>query len=117
MKSFASRYKLTILLTSFVRGVFSFAELLIMVRIILDFLKASEDAFFVEWMNRFTDPLLWPFVGTFAPYELDGGYVVELYEILAFVVYAFLGYLITRGIAMLGEHKSILRRDKLDSYR
>ncbi len=117
MGSFAGRYKLTILSTSLVRTIFSFAELILMVRIILDFLNASSEALFVRWMNNLTDPLIWPFLGTFAPYELEGGYVIQLHEVLAFMVYAFLGYLIVRGITMLGEHKAMLKRGKPDLFR
>src|SRR3990172_1855047 len=117
MQSASSRYKLTLSITSLVRTVVSFAELVLMVRIILDFLKASSDALFVQWINRATDPMLWPFVGTFSPYELKGGYVIQLHEVLAFLFYAFVGYLFFHGITMLGAHRSIFRKGKLEDYR
>jgi len=117
MQSAASRYKLTLSFISFVRTIFSFVELILLVRIILDFLNASGEAIFVQWVNRATDPLIRPFLGTFAPYELDGGFIIQFHEILALVVYAFIGYLIVQGITILGSHKSLWRKNKLEEYK
>jgi len=86
-------------------------ELLIMYRIILDFLRASSEATFVYLINRLTDPLLKPFAGTFPPYELQGSYVIQSYAILALIVYSFIGYLIVRGISALSAHKPFWRKD------
>jgi len=118
MQSTANKYKFTLSLVSFVRTVFSFVELVLLVRIILDFLKASHEAIFMQFVVRITDPLIWPFLGTFSPYELDGGFVIQFHEILALVVYAFIGYLIVQGITILGSHKSLWSKGKTkEDYR
>ena len=71
---------------------------------------------FVQWMNKATDPLLRPFIGTFSPYELDSGFVIQFHEIMALIVYAFVGYLMVQGIIILGSHSSMWRRNKLKEY-
>lgn len=105
-----SRHRITLSLVSIVRSVFALGELVIMVRILLDFLKASDEAVFVQFVNRITDPLLFPFLGTFPPYELQSGFVIQTYAALAFVVYALLGYLVVQGIMILGSHRSLFRK-------
>ena len=116
MRGEASRYKITLSFVSLVRTVLSFVELILMVRIILDFLNASNNALFVQWMNRITDPLLWPFFGTFPSYELESGFVIQSHAILALVVYAFVGYLLVQGITISGSHRSLFKKNKLKEF-
>jgi len=111
-KSGGHGHRITLMFISVFRTVFAFGELLIMVRIIFDFLKASSEALFVQWVNAFTNPLLQPFVGTFPPYELESGFVIQTHAVLAFVVYAFVGYLLVQGITLLGSHKNLFTRSK-----
>src|SRR3989338_3138677 len=111
MKIALSRHRVAFSLMAVVRTIFSFGELLLMVRIILDFLGASSDGFFVYTINKLTDPLLWPFVGTFPPYELNSGFVIQTYAVLAFAVYAFLGYLVTQGINAISTHRALWRKN------
>ena len=106
-----SRHRVAFSLMAIVRTTFSLGELVLMVRIILDFLRASPQAVFVHAVNKLTDPLLWPFVGTFPPYELDSGFVVQTYAVLAFVVYAFLGYLVTQGVSAISAHRTLWRKN------
>jgi len=112
MRIGTNRYRVTLSFISLVRATFSLVELMLMVRILLDFLRASSDALFVQWVNRITDPLLWPFLGTFPPYELSSGFVVQFHEILALIVYAFVGYLLVQGITILGSHRPLFVKDR-----
>ena len=102
-------------LMSLVKNAFAFLELFIVVRIILDFLRASQDALFIQWLNTATDPLLRPFVGIFPPLEISGGYILEFHAIIALIVYAFVGYIITSGLNFLAIHRILLRHDKRGS--
>lgn len=110
MQTEVSRYKLSLFFISIVRTIFSFIGLVIVVRMILDFLKASQDALFVKWMNFVTDPLLRPFSGIFAPYVLEDGYVIRFDWMVAFAVYAFIGYVLVQIITILASHKSLFRK-------
>lgn len=94
-------------LISSVRSAFALLELLIITRVILDFLGASESALFTQWMHTATDPLLRPFVGIFDPVEIPNGFLLEFHGILALIVYAFIGYLVVAGLSVLAAHRSI----------
>jgi len=113
MRIAVRRHRLAFTLIAFVRSAFSLIELVLMVRIILDFLRASADALFVSAIHRLTDPLLFPFIGTFPPYELQDGFVIQTHAVLALVVYAFVGYLIVQGISALSAHETLWRRNKI----
>lgn len=101
--------RVMISLISLVKSAFALLELFIVTRIILDFLRASQDALFIQWLNAATDPLLRPFIGIFPPLTVSGGFILELHAIFALIVYAFIGYLITAGLNFLAIHKILLR--------
>ena len=98
-------------LISAVKTIFTLGELLIVSRFILDFLHAAP-SIFVIWVEALTNPLLRPFVGTFPPVKVGGTFVVEFYEVLALIVYAFLGYILTELLNMLEAHRLLLKREK-----
>lgn len=104
--------RVMISLISVVKNVFALLELVIITRIILDFLRASQDALFIQWLNVITDPLLRPFVGIFPPLTVSGGFTLEFHAILALIVYAFVGYLTTAGLNALAIHRILLRNDQ-----
>lgn len=95
-----------------VKNLFAFLELLIIARIILDFLKASEEALFTQWVHAATDPLLTPFVGVFPAIEVSNGFILEFHAILALVIYAIIGYAVSGGLGALAMHMSHLRDEK-----
>jgi len=99
-------------LITIVKNLFALLELVIISRIILDFLRASEEALFTQWIHAATDPILAPFVGIFPPIEVSNGFLLEFHAISALIVYAFFGYLVTRGLGALVVHISDLRREK-----
>jgi len=101
--------RVMISLISLVKSVFALLELFIVTRIILDFLRASQDALFIQWLNVITDPLLRPFIGIFPPLTVSGEFILELHAIFALIVYAFIGYLITAGLNFLAIHKILLQ--------
>lgn len=102
--------RIMLTLISFIKTVFALAELFIITRVILDFFGASPAALFVQWMHLITDPLLRPFIGTFPALLLDSGFVIEFHALLALIVYAFVGYLITEGLGVLAVHRSLWRK-------
>ena len=95
-----------------VKNLFAFLELLIISRIILDFLRASGEALFTQWVHAVTNPLLTPFVGIFPAVEVSNGFLLEFHAISALIVYAIVGYLISSGFGVLAVHMSHLRREK-----
>ena len=97
---------------SLVKNAFALLELVIITRIILDFLRASQDALFIQWLNIITDPLLRPFIGIFPPFEVSRGFILEFHAIIALIVYAFVGYLVTAGLNSLAIHRLLLRNSK-----
>lgn len=94
-----------------VKNAFALLELLIISRIILDFLRASEEALFTQWVHAATDPLLTPFLGIFPAVEVNG-FILEFHAILALIIYAIIGYAVSGGLGVFAVHMSHLRDEK-----
>jgi hypothetical protein len=82
---------------------------LLLVRLLLRLLGANPGAAFVRFIENITQPLVAPFAGVFQTLEFDYGGVFEPHSVLAIVVYAFLGWLLTRLVRLLlsGERTQV----------
>ncbi len=97
------------ILTVLISAVTNVVEGLLLLRIALRLLSASQSAPFVRWVMETTEPLLTPFLGMFPSPQLTSGVVIEFSAIFALMVYAFIGYALAELIAalsMVGEHRS-----------
>lgn len=85
-------------ITNIVIGI---VEFLIGLRIILKLFGANPNTPFVEWVYATSDPLLAPFQGIFPSPVLEGQFVLEMSALVALVVYAFIGYIITSTLGYM----------------
>jgi hypothetical protein len=91
------------LIRDVVSFLFAVVELLLVGRFLLKLLGANAEAQFVSWIFLVTEPLIKPFVFAFPTTNLRGGFVIEFSTILAFFVYAFVGYLLEQILSFLME--------------
>lgn len=86
--------------------VFGLIEGLILIRFLLRALGANPRADFADFVYRITTPLLLPFEGLFGNPRFDGA-VLELHALVAMVIYALIGWLVTKiAWLMFGETRS-----------
>jgi hypothetical protein len=86
--------------------IFGLIEGLIAIRFVLKALGANATAGFAEFIYGITGPLVAPFVGLFGSPTAQGS-VLELNSIIALVVYALVGWLISRlAWILVGETRS-----------
>jgi hypothetical protein len=84
---------------------FGIIEGLLLLRFILLLLGANPSAGFAAGLYAITAPFLAPFVGLFGTPQLAAG-VIELHTIVAIIVYALLGWLLTKLVwLMAGENR------------
>lgn len=81
-------------------------EALLVIRFLLRLFGANPQADFARFIYGTTAGLVAPFVGLFATPQADGG-VLELYTIVAIVIYALVAWLIARLVwLLLGDTRS-----------
>ncbi|HEX9029200.1 MAG TPA: hypothetical protein VF823_08500 [Anaerolineales bacterium] len=92
---------------------FGFLEALIAIRIVLKLIGANPDAVFSQFVYGVTSVFLWPFsglVGTPAVAQ----YQLEVFSIIAMIVYGLIGWALTRLIWVLFYRPTT---DEVTSYR
>lgn len=70
-------------------------EFFLGMRVLLKFLGANAGSPFVDWIYNTSEPLLVPFQGIFPSKVFEGIFILELSTLVALVVYAFVGYLLS----------------------
>ena len=86
--------------------IFGIIEGLLVIRVVLRALGANPTAGFAQFVYGVTAPLLAPFVGLFGSPQA-GGSVLEIYSIVALVVYALVAWLLARvAWLVFGESRS-----------
>lgn len=89
------------LLSNLINIIVGFIVFILLLRLVLRFFGAGQAAPFVRWTYETGDPLLNPFRGMFPNTVLTGGYVLEVNTLIAIVVYAFIGYLLSQLISFI----------------
>lgn len=84
----------------FVYVIFSVAEILIAIRIVLELLAANSAAGFSAFIYGLTDPLVNPFAGVF-PTPARNGHVVDAAALLAIFIYALLEWLVVSVVRLV----------------
>ncbi len=92
-------------------------EGLIIIRFVLRLLAANPGAGFASFIYGITAPLVLPFVGLF-PTPATNGSVLELYSIVALIVYPLLFWVIVRLIWLaFGTNRTGLVTQRVDTRR
>jgi len=106
---YASKRMAAYRVTQMVYWIFGIIEGLIAIRIVLKMLGANASAGFAEFIYGITGPLVAPFVGLFGNPSAQGS-VLELHAIVALIVYALLGWVISRlAWILVGETRSAVK--------
>lgn len=71
-------------------------EAILVLRFVLALLGANPYAGFSRWVYSTSDPLMQPFAGIFPSVGLGGGYVADFSTLFAIIVYALIGWLLTK---------------------
>lgn len=90
-------------------------EFIIGLRILLKLVGASTVAPFVQWVYGTSQPLLTPFAGMLPTTTVPGNggvLTIEFSALFAFLVYAFIGYLIGELLAYFTYRRSIYYPDE-----
>jgi uncharacterized protein YggT (Ycf19 family) len=69
-------------------------EVILIFRLILKLASADTRAEVVQWIYKFSEPFLQPFLMAFPTPSIKGGYQLEFTTIFAIFGYAFLGYVL-----------------------
>ena len=80
--------------------VFAVIDVLILIRILLKVLGANIGVPFTRFIYAATDPLLTPF-RDLLPTVVSGKSIFEMSAVVAFIVYALLGYVLARLVAIM----------------
>jgi len=75
-------------------------ELMLGLRLLLEFLGANPASAFVAWLYSVTDTLSGPFAGAF-PSLAVGGFVLDLSIIFAMIGYGLIGWLIAQLLSFV----------------
>jgi len=103
---YASKRMAAYRVTQMVYWIFGLIEGLIAIRIVLKMLGANAGAGFAEFIYGVTGVLVAPFYGLFGNPTSQGS-VLELHSIVALIVYALLGWVISRlAWILVGETRS-----------
>lgn len=92
--------------------IFYFIEGILGLRILLKLFGAYSSSPFVAWVYTTSKPLLFPFEGMFPTVVPQNGFVIEISTLFAFLVYVFLGYVISEELTALGEKKREKKEEK-----
>jgi len=82
------------LILSLINIVLAVVEIIIGLRIVLEFFGASSSASFVTWIYETSRPLLRPFFGIFPSTTLEGVFTIDFTALFALIIYALAGYLL-----------------------
>lgn len=75
-------------------------EMMLALRLVLEFFAASTASAFVAWVYEVTDSIIGPFAGAF-PNLFIGGFPLELSTIFAMIGYAMIGWLIMQLLSFV----------------
>ena len=92
------RYSRENILSYLIYFVFSLAEIVLFLRLILRLFGASTESSFVQFIYNSSAVLLDPFRGIFTPAEVAPGAFLEFTTLFAIVIYALIAFLITEFI-------------------
>ena len=81
------------ILRAFINIVVSIVELLLIFRLIFEFLAVNTGTPFVAWLYGFTAPLVAPFAKILPNWKFSG-FVVDFATVAALIVYAIVGYVL-----------------------
>lgn len=76
-------------------------EIALGMRVLLRFLGAAPQAPFVKWLDKFTRPLAYPFLGMFPERVRGVRAILELSVVFGMIMYAVLAYLFLALIDVL----------------
>lgn len=79
-----------------INAVVAVIEIVLTIRIVLEFFGASASSQFVNWIYSLSNSLIGPFVGSFAGLSVGPNSVIDFVAILAMIGYAILGWLVLR---------------------
>ena len=80
-------------LRAFINFVVGIVELLLIFRLIFEFLAVNTGTPFVAWLYGFTTPLVAPFAKILPNWKFSG-FVVDFATVAALIVYAIVGYVL-----------------------
>jgi uncharacterized membrane protein len=104
---YAGRRATSIKLTRAIYLIFGLIEALLLIRFILKALGANAEAGFAQFIYGITGPLVAPFMGLFGTPQAASGATLELHTLIALVIYALVGWLLTRAAWLaFGEARS-----------
>ena len=81
------------ILRAFINFVVGIVELLLIFRLIFEFLAVNTGTPFVAWLYGFTAPLVAPFAKILPNWKFSG-FVVDFATVAALIVYAIVGYVL-----------------------
>jgi fucose permease len=104
---YAGRRANSLRITQAIYLAFGVIEGLLLIRFFLRALGANPDAGFAQAIYAVTGVLVGPFVGLFGTPQIANGAALELSTLIALIVYAAIGWLLTRaGLLIFGESRS-----------
>jgi hypothetical protein len=104
---YAGRRANSIRLTQAIYLLFGVIEGLLLIRFVLRALAANPDAGFAQAIYAVTGVLVGPFVGLFGVPQIANGAALEISTLVALIVYAAIGWLLTRAaLLVFGESRS-----------
>jgi YggT family protein len=104
---YAGRRAISIKFTQTIYLIVGLIEVLLLMRFVLKALAANVEAGFAQLIYSVTGPLVAPFLGLFGTPTAANGAALELYTLLALVIYAAVGWLLARIVwLMFGEARS-----------
>ena len=111
---YASRRSMSIKLTQAIYLIFGLIEALLLIRFVLKALGANAEAGFAQFIYGMTGPLVAPFLGLFSTPQTGSGATLELYTLIALVIYALVAWLLAKGAWLVfgeGRSASVARTD------
>ena len=98
---YSGRRAMSIKLTQAIYLIFGVVEVLLLIRFALKALGANAETGFAQLIYAITEPLVAPFLGLFGTPTAANGAALELYTLLALVIYAAVGWLLARIVWLL----------------
>jgi uncharacterized protein YggT (Ycf19 family) len=89
-----------ILVTRIINGLVGIIECLLVIRLVLEILGASQSSQFVAWIYGVTSGLVAPFTGAFPAFSISGT-AIDLSIVLAMIGYAIIGWLVIRLLSFI----------------
>lgn len=86
--------------------VFGIIEILVGLRLFLEFLGANSSTPFVAWIYSISRSLVYPFQGIFPSPIIQGRFFLEISALVALLVYALIDYFIGELINYISYHSS-----------